>query len=200
MPLKTRTSEKTCKRDDYSFNELRKLSGEELMDVATNIVNECDEKRIQYFKTYRSNDCMVTYKGQHFVCEKDYAKQIILIDEMLNYNALLNKYINSNLAVNDSINNSKIKTATKFKMLTQNYLSEVYSKKLDTEEFDKFIKKFVDFMHENVGVETKVLPIFKIKKSKITNVVPYNEKLQNEFMNYFDYVNLIATSNNMNKK
>ncbi len=196
----------TLKREDFSFDELQFLEDEQLMEVASGILNSAKPEDLNCYKTSDSNSAWVTVKDVHYACEPNFAKKVVLINEMLSYSKMLNKYMertnmvaalpNSNIEFVDSCNR-RVQLASRLNVICNTYVNNVYAKGLDNADFDKLARYYVNFMHQMTSVHTKKLPIFNIKKSKIVDVRELTPEFKQTTENYSkDYIGLISKNNN----
>lgn len=192
----------TLKREDFNYDELSFLNDEQLMEVASGILNNTKKENLHCFRTSDSKTAWVSVNGTHYACELNFARQVIMINEMLEYSKMLNKYMErtnfvaglpkADINFVDS-SNRRVQLASRLNVICQTYVNNVYALGLDTAAFDKLASYYVNFMHSMTYVHTKTLPIFKTKKSKIIDVREITPEFRQTTENYArDYVGVIA--------
>lgn len=193
------------KREDFSYDELNFLEDEQLMEVASGILNNAKPENLHCYKTSNSNTAWVNVRGTHYACEPNFARQVVAINELLEYSKMLNKYMdrtsfvssmpNAEISFVDSCDR-RIKLASKLNNICQSYVNNVYALGLDTPSFDKLTNYYIKFMHSMTSVHSKKLPIFNVKKSKIVDVREITPEFQQTIDNYAnDWVGVIAKKN-----
>lgn len=192
------------KREDFSFDELSFLEDDQLMEVASGILNNTKPEELKCYKTSDSKTAWINVRGTHYACELNFSKQVILINEMLEYSKMLNKYMQKTNAFSSLPNASKeiidscdrkVQLASRLNVICQTYVNNVYALGLDTAAFDKLATYYVNFMHSTTFVQTKKLPIFNIKKSKIIDVKEMTPEFRQATENYAkDYVGVTKQS------
>ena len=190
------------KREDFSFDELSFLEDDQLMEVASGILNNAKPEELKCYKTSDSKSAWINVRGTHYACELNFSKQVILINEMLEYSKMLNKYMQKTNAVASlpSANadfvascERRVQLASRLNVICKTYVNNVYALGLDTAAFDKLATYYVNFMHSMTSVHTKKLPIFNVKKSKIVDVREITPEFRQTTENYAkDYVGVIA--------
>lgn len=186
MALKSNV--KVLKRENYSYSQIETLTNEEQMEIAGNIINCASKKEMPFYKTELSKVGLFYLKERFFVCDADYAKQAVNINELLNYSNMLGKYIekltpityDENNTVKSESNANKIRLAHRLKIIGDTYLKNVYAKQLDTIAFDEFVSEFVGFMHSNVSTQSKKVPIFNKVLTKVCDVSEIDMEKQEE--------------------
>ncbi|MBR2467710.1 MAG: hypothetical protein IKB42_01540 [Clostridia bacterium] len=199
----------SLKREDFSYDELSFLSDEQLMEVATGILNSEKKENLPCYRTSNASSAWVTVNGLHYVCELNYAKQVINIKEMLDYSKMLKKYMDRTTelgnmpkadAVVSGVCNRKVQLASRLDVICKAYVNNVYAMGLDTPAFDKLTNYYINFMHNMTSVYSKTVPIFKTKKSKMVDVREITPEYRQTTQNYAtDYVGVISKDKELNK-